>query len=1279
MEVLKLSIEDTFARVEFYPDDTLERVRELIAIDRSSHPDRLFIQILVTLPKGYYSTPKEWTDLFFRLSRDGSTVTKDVLEVYLDQIRVQRPAFEARDYSREEWEAVSSESAIREGGPEWHILGAKQQTVLPLPIKDVILPTNAIPLLSLQMLFETLHPYANGDSVLRVTELPDDPSDAVLRVYFPRMTPETPPNLGPSKDAILKSQADLGKLLSLEKVPKHATETITRAKWYIPLNATRFPTPRTTFEQFFYGLTVSKDTPYIAYFTAEGNALRSKFYVEDPTAKPETFLEKKALKSWYASTTPNRTRPTLLLYRKGPVKGTHNIFQRIAITSSDITLDIRKDKTSTATLDEMRKEAEEWLLSLDAIAPSLDARDLTPDRWELADLSLVASYAKEETDFDMLRFDCLQSIFGREEGKFRLLRAEQGDIPRRVVDACQALTREDATPTASYLAGALGTSTEEAASLLETITTGELNCDRALRDFPVMAFHRKDVEIQFATKEYARVLAYADILRYVLTAGTEEVNAVCPRRKESVGPASVVPQAMVPLEDEDEEGEDITDFLGLAEEPAANAAPAPEPLKPSRTLKVAEDIKTTQNYFNERLKAFDPKLFAAPYSRECEKSNQVIVLTPEAKEIIRKEKGEQYTYEDAAEEEQMDIPGGTAICPPYWCMRDLIPLREDQLVKDDDGTLHCPVCNGKVRPNDKVSTKEFTVIKRETSKGKTSLYPRSMAKREGVPCCYPTPAKERVLVNRHAEVTYVLTEELRDIPPKRVARLPPELAARLGVRTSYESTITNGRLEYGKEDIFRIGLGGRPRETLPSLLKSVPIPSPKERPDIVKQCSFYSTIRSLDPVEDVERRWQDKTLDPLDEIEYLSFFLNYGVILVSMDRMKVLCGFRTPEVFARKQTIVVLLRKDGHPELLGTMRRKKKGLGGETLYKVDAVQPPFDTMLAGVQQAHALACSGDLPTFTDAASAMKLELKLTGAEGLVDPLGRIQALFVKGKAILPFSPSTSVIQTTETPDTLKELYQLRDEDLPTYADEVAALNAVKKEGFHHEPSKDRRNAAGLIVEVETVAGFRAPVRPSAPPSPGPVSEVLETVRGATGVDTTGKELKGEQVLVSGEPDPGMRTLKDTIDYASEVYEFLLFSLAGDIAADANDYADLRSAIERKDAAALGPLLADWYKKEAYEDASETPYRFLSKVRTPCGQMKDESTCKASSLCGWDKGDCKVRVQPSRSTGALLPRIQTTLLKNDKQRALVLDNRLSRFFSTVLYLEMPNEWITTSYS
>jgi hypothetical protein len=171
------------------------------------------------------------------------------------------------------------------------------------------------------------------------------------------------------------------------------------------------------------------------------------------------------------------------------------------------------------------------------------------------------------------------------------------------------------------------------------------------------------------------------------------------------------------------------------------------------------------------------------------------------------------------------------------------------------------------------------------------------------------------------------------------------------------------------------------------------------------------------------------------------------------------------------------------------------------------------------------------------------------------------------------------------------------------------------------------------------------------------------------------------MLLSGEPDSEGPALKAAIDYSSELYEFLLFSLANDIAVDRSgetrtDYPGLRTAIATRNAKALETELAAWYKAEAHEVELSTEYKFLSKVRTPCGQLKDESLCKKASLCGWTEGQCKVQVRPTLvDTNVLLKRLRRTLLENDKQRALVLDARVSRFFSTLLFQELPHEKIT----
>jgi hypothetical protein len=1247
-----IPLEGTFSSVSFYEDDTIARVRELIAIERNSHPDRLFLQVLVTLPDGYYDSPKEWTGLFFRLSRDGRTVTDDVLRTYTTSIRADLASVPVRSYTQEQWEQDDSLAPLRSGGQEWQILGTRTQTVLPLPVRDIALPTNLIPLVASQSLYESVHPYPV--TAIRVTEVPADASDAVLRNYFPLLRPDTPPNLDATKGSILKAQEDLAKLLALP-VKAHQTESIVKAKWYIPLNATTITAPRVQFEQMFYGLTLSPKTPYVGYFTSATDSLRSKFYVEDPKLKTPT-LDTSLLRGWLDTTRPQRRRPTLLLY-----KGSSRfVFTRIAITSTDITVDVRKEKGSSKSLEELQEEAMKWLTSLDAVAPFLDTRDLEPGRWELSELSLLATYASEETEFDMLRFACLQPIFGVQDGTFRLLRAEHASesVTPQVLQAYQILNQDGAAQTPEYLAEELDISLEEATALLSQMTSlsEDVNLERSLRSYPTMKFTGKEVLIRFATNP-ERSLAYADILRTVLTTDSDAVNSVCPRRKEMVAPMVSIPQdGQAPTDEVDEE---LMALLGLTEEAPAAPAAAPEPAKKSRKLKVADDQTTTQNYFNSRLKKFNSELFDSSYSKECEKSQQVVVLTPEDKARL----GPEYNYESAPDTEQLEIPGGTAVCPPYWCMRDELPLRADQLVKGDDGALECPVCSGKVRPNDKVSTKEYSVIKRETSKGRTTPYPGFMKQKDTVPCCYLKPSGKPVSRNLRPDETYVLNEDAKDIPAFRVARLPAALAERLGVKPLYDTSITNGRLDFGASDVFRIGLG-RPSESLPRLLRDVkPIPRPADAPELIKRCSFYSTWRSSDPIADIDRAFREKTLDPLYEVEYVSYILDCAVVMVATDTMQVLCGFRTDLIRAKNRTIVLL-----DTDILGMMLRKRsKDKGFVTEYFVDITQPPLNGSTVALLQAHQEACTIGLPTLNDALMALD-EVKLSTYVGISDPFGRLQAILVPGRVILPITPTTQPLPGAPTP---KAYHEVTDDDLPSYESQTATLASLKRQELFGV-ARDHRDVQGNLVEVETVTGFRVPVRPK--PSSGRATEVTQTIR-----------MRGEQSLVMGAPDPEARALKDKIDYESELYEFLLFSLATDIQADSHGdalqatYAPVRKALQTKDAKGLKKALTAWYKAEAYDEKTKTPYQFLSKVRTPCGQLTSEDTCKQSSLCGWRNGDCKVQVRTSQvDKEKLMTRLQTTLLTNDKQRALVLDNRVSPFFSTVLYLEMPHEWITTSF-
>jgi hypothetical protein len=51
-----------------------------------------------------------------------------------------------------------------------------------------------------------------------------------------------------------------------------------------------------------------------------------------------------------------------------------------------------------------------------------------------------------------------------------------------------------------------------------------------------------------------------------------------------------------------------------------------------------------------------------------------------------------------------------------------------------------------------------------------------------------------------------------------------------------------------------------------------------------------------------------------------------------------------------------------------------------------------------------------------------------------------------------------------------------------------------------------------------------------------------------------------------------------------------------------------------------------------------------------------------------------QVRPTLERGALESRLISTLASNDKIRSVVFENRVSPFFSSILYLELPSEVI-----
>lgn len=1263
-----IPVSGTIQPVSFYEDDTVETVRQIVALHVNSHPDRLFLEVKASFPKDYYATnPLHWTNLFLRLSLDGTRITQDRLNVYLNQIRVGTGMTE-RDISREEWEdrdeflqPLLTPSTDFE---EWRILGVDEvhSFVLPLPPKDIPnLPAASRPIPQTQSLYETLHPYDVTE--IRATPLPAGASPSVLLNYYPRMKPDTPNTIESLRVPIQSAHSQLQRLLDLD-TPKHETVSVVRAKWYIPLVSTEITAPRTRFEQIFYGMTVNRDTPYIGYFTAKTETMRHKFFCPDPKQK-KPMLDTSMWKGWFNNTQPQRRLPTLLLYR-----GTSRAsFDRVAITNRDITIDVRRDKDSKDTLDELKTQVLEWMRTMDALIPFVAQTDIESSRWELADLSVLATYPKEIREFDMLRFPCLQTVFGFQTDTFRLLRAEHttDDITPRELQVLQVLNQEEAVQSAEYIAEELGIPIEEANELLVSVTarSQEINLEKSLRAYPTIKFSNKEVIIKFVTN-LDRTLQYANILRHVLTSDSEAVDAVCPRRMEKVVPKVAVPQQEIQMEGEIGADDDFNAMMGFdAEEvPASTEEPVSAPK--SKKVKVQSRAQGTYNLFNNRLQKFDPATFdKSIYPSKCDKPRQAIVLTPEDKARV----GPDYSFLAVSASERLELkdPDGTVICPPYWCIRDELPLREDQLIVKEDGELHCPVCDGKVRETDDLDTLEYTVIRRDTSaKFPDYIKAVSSINKRKIPCCFQTPRSTSEILAPKEEATYVLDSTSVHVPGMRFAYLSEEIAERLAIKTSYATTVKKGRVASGESDVFRVGIG-RPSKTLPILLKDkTPILRPRDAKENLMRCSFFRTWKDRNEgstqieriVSSIDNAFQRGELGMLEELEYVTTFLKCEVIRV--EGGQVVCGFWSDSGGATSRTIVLL----GNT-LLSHVSRVKEKKAYKSEFISDLRNPVFKNTLPIVRDRHTRACSVNVPVLADAIVELQMKNQAT-YDVILDPFKRIQAVFIPNMILLPIQP------TNAQPDAgvrVREGYaDIQPDELPNGNDVRAFLADTKHAKFKIQA--EVQDAAGRVVEIEVASGFRIPIVPEESNDAVIPREVIQTV-----------SRVGEEMLVNGEANKEDLKIAQDVTYSSEIYEFLMFSLSKDIAVHSSGepldptYANLRYTVQSR-SANLYKELSKWFKAEAYEDNTKSPVEFVNKVRTPCGQFSDKDKCTKSSLCGWHKNTCKIRVKPIVEKESVLKRMVKTLRDNDKQRALVLDAQLSPFFSTILYLEMPNELITT---
>lgn len=1277
--------------VSFFEDDSIQVLREQIAKSVDSHPDRMFILVAVKLPADYYKNPLHWEGLFIRLSYNGKPIEKKAFEDYQLNYHFPNTRVPFKSYDRAEWMEYPSElESIHSPGSEfieYRILGVeeKKSFILPLDEDNALVTKIAsanIPIPQNNVLVSSLY---DPESIERfVYEFHKDERETTY--HFPLLTSQTPTALPLESIRLLDKNAKLlTDLLALE-VDHKGVPSIIKTKFYIPWIETDFGSAvRTRFEQIFYGLTVSKDVPYICLFTSNDEINRHKFFVEDVKNK-EPYLNMSWWSSWKNKSKPQRNIPTLLLYR-GQSK---NNFDRIAITAEDMIISSYRPENSKETLTELRKTCEKWLGELDSVIPYLNENDIKTDRWELQDMSYVLKYDNTSSDLSILRFNCISSIYGiadKTKSLFTLLRNdhENHGISSLDIKIIQMMREGPVDP--DDVAEELSMTRENAKKLIASVSAkldenSRLGA-RVFRGFPTVELGPNFALVSTITN-LERSSKYVDLLRYVLTSDSEELNKICPPRLQKVEVESAVIKTTEVLEDaveneyDDLFGESAVEEVPEEDEKESVAETGPE------TLATSSKQVTNYGYFHGKLQEFDPETFPEKslYPKKCNLKRQPVVLTDKDKKELadptNKNKGEGKfdPYKNSREDNRLDTedPDGTFICPEYWCMKNEIPLREEDLVFDEEGA-HCPVCMGKLQTSANVDVRQYPLIKRDTGfnfPGMTKyLSPKNM---KTMPCCYRTSHSNADKDTEVKDKYYVFKPTHRDLKTGRLAKLDTELINSLDLKEKY-TLLDNQRIPESASGFFRVGFGN-PCETLPSFLGlKTSIPDPKDAVDTVMKCSFFSTwaVTSDTHLSQIEGKGVDrniarmisgiqdayskKELLPIQELEYAALALQCDVFRISIDTMKVGCLFYTSMVRPKSRAVVVL--QNGNIDILSYVKRGHSGF----TFMSNVYEDPFkkDTVVT-LETLRNSACSSDIPSYDVAVGVVQKIYAGDSFSVILDPFGRGQALYIPDKIVLPF-------KSTPLPDsehTRISGYQNIDR-LPTLEVMKTNLTTASHSSKGYELQEQLLNSTNQVVEILTKSGLRIPVKAQEGKN-GEALEVLQTVR----------EL-GEESLVFGDPSEDLKNFHNDISYESEVYEFLLFQLTKDL--QVTNFDGLRdslneSPLRRK---AVEPRLKRWFEKFVEFTNIDKPHEFISKIRTPCGQFKKTpELCNKGNLCAWDAKDkiCKINIKKSVKRDKLFNRLFGTLFNNSKIRSMVLDGRTTPFFSTILYISLPHELIVT---
>ena len=541
-----------------------------------------------------------------------------------------------------------------------------------------------------------------------------------------------------------------------------------------------------------------------------------------------------------------------------------------------------------------------------------------------------------------------------------------------------------------------------------------------------------------------------------------------------------------------------------------------------------------------------------------------------------------------------------------------------------------------------------------------------------MPCCYRTPESGKSKTTE--EKYYVLNETKTSLTEYRCAKLPRDLIASLYLDEKYELYEKNNRIQKGMSGYFRSGLG-RPSETLSTYLGlKTAIPSPKNSIETIIKCSFFTTWRHFSDtgVDEIRRElkekkynenlariiagindaYERKELTVLQELEYVSIFLQCDVFRVLIDKRSLGCMFYSPVVKARTRGIIILQWGE-EVSILSYVSRT----GNSLSFKANIFQPPFrNETYTELEKLRNVACSTPIPTYNDAVKVMQEILPTEKYSIILDPYGRAQALYIPSKVVLPFAPAPVPVDAPTLVEGYEEIQP------PEYYSMREYIDIAAKHSPGYEWREDVSDLDGYRMEMILKSGLRVPTDPDDDEEVDE-GEIIQTVKETT-----------EDELAFGQPDAELKHLYSDVSYASEVFDFLLFELSNSLK---EKNPDLRNVMQVSQPirSNVEPLLRNWFESTTYFTNITAADKFVTKIREPCGQFKTKETC-TGNVCGWNGNTCKVQIKNTLKKDAIFNRLLSTMVDNAKLRGMVLEGRSTPFFSTILYIELPHELIVT---